>query len=139
MIYFWNEEDNKYEGCRERQIDPLESAKAGHTVYCGMPQNATEIVPPEEKDGFDIVWNGADWEYKEQPKSEPEPEPTELELAYQAYWDAQNALATTDYRALKYIDGEYTDEEYEHHRQERAVLRQAVRDAQARIKELEQQ
>lgn len=139
MIYFWNIEDMKYEGSRPRQIDPLESANAGHIVYCGIPQNATEVVPPEEKEGFDIVWNGESWEYQEQNPVEPEPEPTELELAYQAYYEALQALAATDYKALKYVDGEYTDEEYEPYKQERAVLRQAVRDAEQHIKDLEGQ
>lgn len=138
LAYKYNETTKRYEGEIERQIDPLESQKQGQPVYL-MPSCATEIPPLEPKDGFNIVWGGENWVYEEEPKDEPEPEPepTELELAYQAYYDAQNALATTDYRALKYIDGEYTDEEYETYKQERAVLRQAVRNAQERIDELE--
>ena len=72
-------------------------------------------------------------------EKEPEPEePSELDKARETYYKALYALESTDYRALKYIDGEYTDEEYEVYKQERAQLRQAVRDAEARMKELEE-
>ena len=135
--YTWNEESKKFEHEMTAQIDPLETEKAGHEVYCGLPQNATMTPPLEEKEGFDVVMGDNGWEYKEQPKPEPAPEPTELDLARQAYYDALNALSATDYRALKYVDGEYTAEEYEQYRTERAQLRQAVRDAEARVKELE--
>lgn len=45
------------------QIDPLESQKAGREVLI-MPANATEVEPPEDKEGFRIKWNGASWEYE---------------------------------------------------------------------------
>ena len=107
-------------------------------MYCGLPQNATYKKPLAEKEGFNVVWNDSAWEYQEIPQPEPEPEPTELDLARQAYYDAQAALAATDYRTLKYVDGEYTEEEYAVYRAERAQLRQAVRDAEAHMKELEE-
>lgn len=71
--YQYDSETKKYIGEIDRQIDPLESQEQGIDVWL-MPANSTDIVPPEAKDGYDIVFNGTDWEYKEIPK-EPEPEP----------------------------------------------------------------
>lgn len=71
--YQYDSETKKYIGEIERQIDPLESQAQGVDVWL-MPANSTDIVPPESKDGYDIVFNGTGWEYKETPK-EPEPEP----------------------------------------------------------------
>lgn len=39
-----------------------------------IPGNCTELLPLTNKEGFDIVWNGVEWEYKDIEK-EPEPEP----------------------------------------------------------------
>lgn len=138
VFYTYDEQTKKYTGEHNAQIDPLESKIAGKTVYCGLPNNATYKKPLAEKDGFDVVWNDSAWEYQEKPQPQANPEPTELDLARQAYYDAQAALAATDYRALKYVDGEYTEEEYAVYRAERAQLRQAVRDAEAHMKELEE-
>lgn len=76
VYYTYDSETKKYIGANQSQIDPLESKKAGKTVYCGLPQNATYDKPLEPKDGFDVVWNGSTWEYKEIPQPEPAPEPT---------------------------------------------------------------
>lgn len=73
--YQYDSETKKYIGEIERQIDPLESQAQGKEIWL-MPADSTDIVPPEAKDGYDIVFNGAGWEYKEIPK-EPEPEPYE--------------------------------------------------------------
>lgn len=71
--YRYDSETKKYIGEIDRQIDPLESEAQGKEIWL-MPADSTDIIPPEAKDGYDIVFNGADWEYKEIPK-EPEPEP----------------------------------------------------------------
>lgn len=73
--YQYDSETKKYIGEIERQIDPLESQAQGVDVWL-MPANSTDIVPPEPKDGYDIVFNGTDWGYKEIEKPEPLPEPT---------------------------------------------------------------
>lgn len=73
--YQYDSETKKYIGEIERQIDPLESQAQGKEIWL-MPADSTDIVPPEAKDGYDIVFNGAGWEYKEIEK-EPEPEPYE--------------------------------------------------------------
>lgn len=72
--YQYDSETKKFIGEINRQIDPLESQEQGKDVYL-MPANSTDIVPPEQKDGYDIVFNGTDWEYKEIEKPVI-PEPT---------------------------------------------------------------
>ena len=73
--YHYDSETKKYIGEIDRQIDPLESQAQGKEIWL-MPADSTDVVPPEAKEGYDIVFNGAGWEYKETPK-EPEPEPYE--------------------------------------------------------------
>lgn len=138
-IYCWDESTNKYFYSMEAQIDPLETEQTGKDVYCGLPVNGTYEKPLKEKEGFDVVWNGKEWEYKEQEKTPEQQihEPTELEKAYQELWNAQTNLSATDYRTLKYVEGLYTDEEYAVYKAQREELRQAVRDAQSKVDELE--
>lgn len=73
--YQYNSETKKYIGEIDRQIDPLESQAQGKEIWL-MPADSTDVVPPEAKDGYDIVFNGTGWEYKEIEKPEPLPEPT---------------------------------------------------------------
>lgn len=40
-----------------------------------IPAGCTEITPPEDKDGFDIIWNGTSWEYQEKTAEPEDPEP----------------------------------------------------------------
>ncbi len=40
-----------------------------------IPAGCTEVAPPAEKDGFEIVWDGVAWAYSEFEK-DPEPEPS---------------------------------------------------------------
>ena len=100
--YRYNSENKKYEGEATCQIDPLESEIAGKEIYL-LPADCTYEVPPEAKEGFDIVWNGDAWEYKEQEKEkEPEPYvPTEKEKTQQKIWDLKAKLSETDYKILK--------------------------------------
>lgn len=73
QVYAYHSENKKYMGVVECQLDPLETIVQGKDIYL-IPADTTEIEPLEPKDGYDIVFNGAGWEYKEIPK-EPEPEP----------------------------------------------------------------
>lgn len=79
IAYQYDSETKKYIGEIERQIDPLESQVQGIDVWL-MPANSTDIVPPEAKDGYDIVFNGTGWEYKETPKEPELYKPTVEEL-----------------------------------------------------------
>ena len=93
--YKYNFENKKYEGEVTCQIDPLESEKAGKKIYL-LPADCTYEVPPEEKDGFDIVWNGDAWEYKELKKEPEHNVPTEDELKAQVRSVRNQYLKQTD-------------------------------------------
>lgn len=41
-----------------------------------IPAGCTETIPPAAKDNYDIVWNGTEWGYEEQSKSDMSPAPT---------------------------------------------------------------
>lgn len=71
MIAYSYDNNNHYIGTVERQLDPLETAKAGEPVYL-LPANATEIQPPELAENQRAVWDGTVWTVEEIP---PEPEP----------------------------------------------------------------
>ena len=88
------------------QIDPLESQKAGREILI-MPANATEIEPPEDKEGFRIKWDGSSWEYEEiqtEPEPEPEPEPTAEDLKNIRIAELQNYLNATDWYAVRFAE-----------------------------------
>lgn len=95
--YQYNETSKKFEMEVNCQIDPLESRAAGKEIYL-LPANSTFKEPLPEKEGFDIVFNGSDWEYKEQPKP-PGPTPEEEKQRRIAELKAQ--LAATDYKIIK--------------------------------------
>ena len=101
--YRYNSENKKYEGEATCQIDPLESEIAGKEIYL-LPADCTYDVPPEAKEGFDIVWNGDAWEYKEQekPKEEEPYVPTEDELKSQIRAVRDNYMQTTQNRIDRY-------------------------------------
>ena len=102
--YRYNSENKKYEGEATCQIDPLESEIAGKEIYL-LPADCTYEVPPEAKEGFDIVWNGDAWEYKEQEK-EPEPyippEPTDEDLQSRARQVRNAYMESTQNRIDRY-------------------------------------
>ena len=128
-IYLYDK-NKKLAGKQNAQIDPLETKLAGHTVYC-YPSNSTTKIPPEQKDGFDIVWNGASWEYAEMPKeqSKQEQEPhiqSEQEKVQAQINGLKMQLAETDYRAIKYAEGYYTEEEYAPYKKQRQEWRDEI-------------
>lgn len=63
-VYKYNEDTKEYIGIEAAQLDPLETKKAGKNIYL-LPANATFTVPPAEKEGFAVVWNGEAWEQVE--------------------------------------------------------------------------
>lgn len=131
--YKYNEETQKYEGEVMRHRDPLESQKAGHDVWL-MPANATDVEPLEQKDGFDIVWNGSAWEYQEIPQPEPEPEPTPEEIKQRQIDELKFQLNSTDYKIIKCSECSLAGEELPYDIVELHRQRQAIRDE---INELE--
>lgn len=100
ICYRYDQEKKTFQQSEEMFKDPLESELQGKDIWL-LPADCTLIEPPEEKEGFDIVWSGDAWEYKEQEK-EPEPYvPTEKEKTQQKIWDLKEKLSETDYKILK--------------------------------------
>ena len=84
-LYEYDHETKELIGALTQYIDPLETIKAGKDIYIKV-SNATDKIPPKQKEGFKIVYNGEEWEYIELPKPpEPEepPKPTREELEAQ--------------------------------------------------------
>lgn len=98
--YKYDSESKKYIGEIERQLDPIASRKKGHENWL-MPANATDVQPLEEKEGFDIIWNGMAWEYQEVPQPEPEPEPQPEDEIKIRVAELKAQLASTDYKIIK--------------------------------------
>lgn len=142
--YIWDTETHKYIGEYESQIDPLETEKAGHTVYCGLPTNGTYDKPLTHKENCEIVWNGNEWAYQEiqqektesvsetklepeqEPESEPEPEqepePTQEEIQARMRSLRKYYLFSWDFSQLR--DAPFTEEE----KNKIAEYRQYLRD-----------
>ena len=102
ICYRYNHDKKTFQRSEEMQRDPRETKLQGKDVWL-VPADCTLIEPPEAKDGFDIVWNGDAWEYKEQEKpKEAEPYvPTEKEKTQQEIWLLKSKLNETDYKILK--------------------------------------
>lgn len=139
--YTYNDsEPYKYSGKVKRDIDERASKRLGKTIWF-MPGNATELEPLPEKEGYDVVFNKdtKHWEYKEIKKEEePKPyEPTELEKAQEEVWKLESELQSTDYKAIKYAEGYYTEAEYAPIKLSRQYLRNKINDARDKVALLE--
>lgn len=120
MIAYKYDDLKYYIGEVNCQIDPLESKIQGHEIYL-LPANSTFEVPPKEKDGYKIKWNGESWEYEKIPEPEPEPEPTEDEKKALVRGVRNSYLQGTDFTQLD--DAPFTEDEKEQYRQYRQYLR----------------
>ena len=102
ICYRYDQEKKTFQQSEEMLKDPLESELQGKDIWL-LPADCTLIEPPEAKEGFDIIFNGESWEYKEQEKEkEPEPYvPTEKEKMQHEIWELKEKLSETDYKILK--------------------------------------
>ena len=102
ICYRYDQEKKTFQQSEEMLKDPLESELQGKDIWL-LPADCTLIEPPEAKEGFDIVWSGDAWEYKEQekPKEEEPYVPTEKEKTQQEIWELKEKLSETDYKILK--------------------------------------
>ena len=66
-VYIYNE-NNEYVGESVTMLDPEETKIQGRDVWM-MPPNST-MTPPEIREGFVPVWNGASWDYAEDHRGE---------------------------------------------------------------------
>ena len=119
LCYRYNE-NKEYIGSEEMFKDPLESELQKKDIWL-LPADCTLIEPPEAKEGFNIVWNGEAWEYKELGK-EPEPHvPTEDELKVQVRSVRNWYLQKTDKFML--VDYPITSTQKTKYKQYRTYLR----------------
>ena len=119
LCYRYNE-NKEYIGSEEMFKDPLESELQKKDIWL-LPADCTLIEPPEAKEGFNIVWNGEAWEYKELGK-EPEPHvPTEDELKVQVRSVRNWYLQQTDKFML--VDYPITSTQKTKYKQYRTYLR----------------
>ena len=92
------------------QLDPRATKEAGKDIYL-IPANSTTIEPPKAKEGYNIVWNGKEWEYVEIPKPPTPPEPTPEEIIKQkiaqldSQYNSDKAILMSQYTEAV-IDGD---------------------------------
>lgn len=103
ICYRYDQEKKTFQQSEEMYKDPLESELQGKDIWL-LPADCTLIEPPEAKDGFDIVWSGDAWEYKEQekPKEEEPYVPTEDDLKNSKRWERDDVLNKTMCRIQRY-------------------------------------
>jgi len=114
------DELNYYVGAVNCQLDPLETQIQGKEVWL-LPASSTFEVPPEEKEGYKIKWNGTSWEYESIPVPPPPPEPTEDEKKMMVREVRDSYLQGTDFTQLD--DAPFTEEEKAEYREYRHYLR----------------
>ena len=79
MIAYRYDSNGLYIGVIPCQLDPRATKETGEDVYL-IPANSTTVEPPQEKEGYNVVWNGGAWECIETPKPPTPPEPTPEEI-----------------------------------------------------------
>lgn len=87
-VYIYADNGNEYTG--SLILDDSDKSPSGKW---NIPRFCTETEPPIEKEGFLRVWNGSNWEYKEEPKEPVEPEPTLEELKENKLSEAKQEFA----------------------------------------------
>lgn len=112
IAYKYDPKTKIYRGKVICQIDPLETKKNGRITYI-IPGNSTDKIPPEPKDGFDIVWDDGAWVLCERPVEPEPPEPTEYEKVQERIAILKAEIDKVDYKQFKYLRGELTAEEWE--------------------------
>lgn len=77
--------DGKYLG--ERILDDTDKSPISGAWQ--IPGNMTEVKPPKEKDGYEIIFKLGKWALVELPKPEPEPTPPENTEPQEPYIDLE--------------------------------------------------
>lgn len=68
--------EGRYTGPYECQLDPMATKRTGKAVYL-LPADATWTAPPEyDPETERAVWNGESWTVEALPEPDPESEPT---------------------------------------------------------------
>lgn len=115
--------DKKYAG--ELTLDNTDISPNGNW---NIPSNCIDGVEPlEPKAGFDIIWNGDKWEYKEIPKESSEPEPTLDELKASKIAEMKTERNIREQQIIEYNGNTF---DYDDLARERLLLgRQSLEDA----------
>ena len=83
MIAYSYDDNGKYVGTYNCQLDPMATKREGYDVYL-LPANATFEEPPDYDPETEIsVWNGEAWTVEilaDKTEPEPEPEPAQPTL-----------------------------------------------------------
>lgn len=124
--YQYNEKSKKFEIEVNCQLDPLETAAAGHDIWL-LPANSTFIEPLPEKEGFDVCFNldADEWQYIEQPKPH---EPTPEEEKQARIYELKAQLNATDYKIIKCSECSLAGEPLPYDVAALHAERQAIRD-----------
>lgn len=114
-VYLYDEITKEFIMEEDAHIDPLETKKKGENVYL-LPANATFKEPPQEKEGFKIVFNGNVWEYQEikiEVEEIPEEkEPTNEDISQMRQGEYIRRTDPLSLRKLRKLAlGEWTSEE----------------------------
>lgn len=133
LAYKYSIETKKYIGEVNCQKDPIASKRAGEDVWL-LPAHSTLDEPLAEKEGFDVVWNNDQWEYREIPQPEPAPEPTPEEIKERRIAELKSQLDCTDYKIIKCSEYQLAGVELPYDVIALHAQRQAIRDE---INELE--
>lgn len=96
-IVYSYENDFKYTG--SKTLDNTDKDPFG---YFNIPGNCTEIEPPVSKEGFEIVWAGAAWEYRGIPEPTPDPIPTLEELKEQKIQEFKYKRDSDEIEVIEY-------------------------------------
>lgn len=117
------DENNKYIGYII--LDDTDISPNGNW---NIPSKCIEGVEPlESKNGFDVIWNGSSWEYKEIPKEHSETEPTLDELKASKITEMKAERNIREQQIIEYNGNTF---DYDDLARERLLLgRQSLEDA----------
>lgn len=122
-VVFKIDKNNKYIGLLV--LDDTDKSPNGNW---NIPSNCIENVEPlEDRKGFDIVWNGSSWEYKEVPKEPTKPEPSLDELKASKIAEMKSERNIREQQIIEYNGNTF---DYDDLARERLLLgRQSLEDA----------
>lgn len=106
LSYHYNPKTFLFDETCETPIDPLETQIVGHEVWM-LGADCTFKKPPENKDGYNIVFNPEEdeWEYQKVNNTESiENISTESEIAQNRIAELESYLSSTDWYAIRFVE-----------------------------------
>lgn len=96
LVYTYDD-DGKYTGTKTLDYTDRSPTSGAWQIPAGCTETAPYIEP---KDGYNIIWNGTEWEYQETPKEPEPPEPTEPTEEEKLQIEANTTRATLQTMAI---------------------------------------